>query len=157
MYFSRNCSETFLIQYVMKAIIQLMRNKIIEVYTKILAGCRQKAEHSQIDVLRGALPAGGISVSCGVDLALPMVSSHQCWDTTNSTLGQGVCGKRSVKHKEKFKELFLSPFYGGNMTAGKQKQLRAVKKTCRLQKGKLLSSSFKKACKNAPYFMFASL
>lgn len=104
MYFSRNCSETFLIQNVMKAIIQLMRNKIIEVYTKILAGCRQKAEHSQIDVLRGALPAGGISVSCGVDLALPMVSSHQCWDTTNSTVERGV---RSTRRNSRSSFTFL--------------------------------------------------
>lgn len=82
----------FLIQYVMKAIIQLMRNKIIKVYTKILAGCRQKAEHSQIAVLRGALPAGGIPVSCGVDLALPC-----CPLTAAGTQPTALWGKESVE------------------------------------------------------------
>lgn len=49
----------------MKAIIQIIRNKMRKVCAKILARCRQKA------VLRGALPGGGIPVSCRVDLSLP--------------------------------------------------------------------------------------
>lgn len=42
-----------------------------KVYAKKLAGRRQKAEPSQSAVLRGALPAAGISASCWADLSLP--------------------------------------------------------------------------------------
>lgn len=49
----------FLIQCVMKAIIQIIRNKMRKVYAKILARCRQKA------VLRGALPGGGFLCHVG--------------------------------------------------------------------------------------------
>lgn len=41
------------------------------VYAKVLAGCGWGAEPPEWAVLRGALPAGGISVSPQVDLILP--------------------------------------------------------------------------------------
>lgn len=65
---SRNPNEMFLTQHVVTAFIQLIRNKTRKVYAKILAGCGWEAKPPQPAVLRGALPAGGISVSPQVEL-----------------------------------------------------------------------------------------
>lgn len=124
MCFSRNCSEMVLIQCVMQVIIQLMRNKMIKLCTEVL---RHKADPSQPALLRGALPARGIPLSCGVKCVLTTASSPCCWDSANCTLGQGVCGKK-VRHKDKPKLLFPSPFLWRKHVCWKETALDCEKK-----------------------------
>lgn len=75
----------------MKVIIQLMRNKMIKVYTEVL---RHKADPSQPALLRGALPARGIPLSCGVNMSLP-----QHLHLAAGTQPTALWGKESVERR----------------------------------------------------------